>query len=152
MRLMSWLATALAVAIVVAALSAQEKPNFSGEWILTAPTDGPAGFCGQQCTITQDATAVTVTRMTQAGQQKSTFKLDGSESTNAGQGSQARGGALGKAMWDGNKLRLSQWPSALRGDASFVFSMNAGQMEVETSATTGSGIDVLRVRHTYRKN
>ena len=73
MRRMTVWAIAAAL-FLVGGLSAQEKPDFSGTWTITAPTDGPNIVCGQQCTITQDATSLTVTRMTQAGGQlKKTF-------------------------------------------------------------------------------
>src|SRR6187402_1755799 len=106
MRRMSWLATATAAVLFAAGLSAQGKPDFSGKWTNTAPAAAPGGgapgggapgggappgggggrggggrggggFCGQECTIMQDATSLTVTRTTQAGEQKATYKLDG---------------------------------------------------------------------------
>src|SRR5687768_5772954 len=126
MRRISLLATAAATVLFVAGLSAQAKPDFSGKWTLVpgdaaaAPGGGGGGggrgggrggggggqFCGQECTITQDATTLTVTRTTQAGEQKAMYKLDGSESKNTQQG---RGGAtevVSKAAWDGSKISI----------------------------------------------
>jgi len=100
---------------------------------------GGGGFCGQECTIAQDATSLTVTRTTQAGEQKATYKLDGSESKNPG-----RGGAdvVSKAMWDGAKLTITTQQPGRDGGPGVTqkvsVAMNAGMMEVET-ATEGGG-------------
>ena len=97
MRRMAIALTAAAL-LISAGLSAQ-APNFAGKWTLVPPPDAAAGgggggkgggkggggggqFCGMECTITQDAKALTVTRTTQAGEVKATYNLDGTESTN----------------------------------------------------------------------
>jgi hypothetical protein len=129
MRTVSTLFTGLATLLLVAGLSAQAKPDFSGKWTLVpdpnaaaaAPAGGGGGgggrgggrgggggqFCGQECTVAQDATTLTVTRTTQAGEVKAVYKLDGSESKNmqAGRGGQTE--VVSKAMWDGNKVSIS---------------------------------------------
>jgi hypothetical protein len=106
-------------------------------------------LCSQQCTITQDATSLTIRRMVPpvAGT-TTTFILDGSEHK---VGDDPRMGA-NRAMWDGNKLRISMMTgSAVLGRMDVVFSMNAGQMEVETS-TTGGIIQSTPRKATYTKN
>jgi len=168
MRRISFLATALAMTLLVAGLSAQGKPDFSGKWTLVPdPNAAPAGgggggggggrggggrgggggaqFCGQECTITQSATELTVTRMTQAGEQKNVYKLDGSESKNAGRG----GEVVSKAMVEGGKLMIStQLPGRDGGagvTAKTTVSMAGGMMEVETDAGRGA------TKQTYKK-
>jgi hypothetical protein len=139
-------AWAMSVAMLfVNCVSAQEKPNFSGEWTVTTPDGEATGFCGQQCTITQDATSLTVTK--RGSQQKWTFKLDGSETTIAAPRSSR--GLVFRAMWDGSTLRIVSplVPTAPAG-ASIVFSMNAGQMDVETSIPDRAH----HSKHTYKKN
>jgi hypothetical protein len=60
---------------------------------------GPAG--PQNLTITQTATEFTIERETPNGVMKTVYKLDGSESTNAG----GRGGEVkSKSAWEGSKL------------------------------------------------
>ena len=103
---------------------------------------GGGGFCGQECTIAQDATTLTVTRTTQAGETKAVYKLDGSESKNQQQG---RGGAtevVSKAKWDGNKLSISTDQPGRDGapvTRVTVVTMNAGNMEVENQVAGGGG-------------
>ncbi|HEX5110590.1 MAG TPA: hypothetical protein VFV95_19195 [Vicinamibacterales bacterium] len=166
MRRISFLATAIATALLVAGLSAQ-KADLSGKWTLVpdpnaAPPGGGGGgggggrgggrggggggFCGQECTITQDATTLTVTRTTQAGEQKAVYKLDGSESKNPG-----RGGAevVSKAMWEGNKVSISTQQPGRDGGPGVTVNMKVGvtggQMEVETDAGRGPQ------KQTYKK-
>jgi hypothetical protein len=175
---MSWLATAAATALFVAGLSAQGKPNFSGKWTMVpdpaaaaapapgggAPGGGGGGrgggrggggggqFCGQECTITQDATTLTVTRTTQGGEQKAVYKLDGTESKNSQAG---RGGetteVVSKAMWEGNNIAISRDVAGRDGGApttvKTVIAMNAGQMEVENQGGRGGA-----AKQVYKKN
>ena len=69
---------------------------------------GGAGFaCGMECTIAQDATSLTVTRTTQAGELKTVFKLDGSESKNTITMGENKMDAVSKATWEGSKLVIS---------------------------------------------
>ena len=177
MRRMSWLATAAVMTLFVAGLSAQGKPDFSGKWTLVpdpaaaaAPAPGGGGpgggggrgggrggggggqFCGQECTITQDATTLTVTRTTPGGEQKAVYKLDGSESKNSQAG---RGGetteVVSKAAWEGNNIAISREVAGRDGGpptaVKTVIAMNAGQMEVENQGGRGGG-----AKQVYKKN
>lgn len=162
MRRISFLATAIATFALIAGLSAQGKPDFSGKWSLVpdpnaaAPAGGGGGggrgggrggggFCGQECTIAQDATSITITRTTQAGEQKATYKLDGSESKNAGRG----GEVVSKATWDGAKITIAGTNPGRDGGPGVAtkttVSMNGGQMEVETDNGRGAN------KQTYKK-
>ena len=89
--------------------AAQTPPNFAGKWTIVPDPSAPAGRggfggLGQSATITQDATTMTITRSTQAGEFTSTYKLDGSESKNTlnFQGNAVE--QISKAKWDGSKL------------------------------------------------
>ena len=174
MRRISLLATAAATVLFVAGLSAQAKPDFSGKWTLVpgdaaaAPAGGGGGggrgggrgggggggqFCGQDCTIAQDATTLTVTRTTQAGEQKAVFKLDGSESKNTQQG---RGGAtevVSKAAWDGSKITISRSQAGRDGGAPVnvktVISMTGATMEVENIV---EGAPAAAPKQVYKKS
>jgi len=96
----------LAVVLAVPSLAFAQAPNFSGKWIQDMEkSDPPMGGRGpagpQNLTITQTATEFTIERETPNGVQKTVYKLDGSESTNAG----GRGGEVkSKSAWEGSKL------------------------------------------------
>ena len=100
----------LAVVLAVPSLAIAQAPNFSGKWIQDMeksdpPPQGMGGGRGpagpQNLTITQTATEFTIERETPNGVQKTVYKLDGSESVNAG----GRGGEVkSKSAWEGSKL------------------------------------------------
>jgi polyisoprenoid-binding protein YceI len=102
------LATIVATLCLAAAASAQ-TPNFAGKWTMVpdpAATGGMGGGLGQEATITQDATSITIKRTTQMGEFTSTYKLDGSESKNTItiQGNSID--QLSTTKWDGGTLKV----------------------------------------------
>jgi len=109
MRRMASVVAAIAVVCLASGLSAQ-APSLAGKWTLVPDPNAPAAggggrggrggggfgqFCGMECTITQDATSLTVSRTTQAGETKTTYKLDGTESKNT-QDMSGRGSLLAR--------------------------------------------------------
>ena len=162
---------AVAVVLFAAGLSAQGKPNFTGKWTMqpdpnAAPPGGGGGGggggrggrgggfggggafnCGMECTIAQDANALTVTTTGANGETKRVFKLDGSDSKIDMPG---RGGAAGttetaKAMWDGNNIVISMTRSIDRGGSPMsitsktTIAMEGGNMTVQTATDAGQG-------------
>jgi hypothetical protein len=145
----------LSVAVVVlmaVGLVAQTKPSFAGEWKKVA--DQGQSEPGIDLTITQSATAMTVDY--RAGSQapapgKLTYKLDGSVSRNtlAGRGGAAPTEQVSKAMWAGNSLVVSTTTGT--GEEKRTFSMESGNLIVETSAPARSGGTPTSTRVTYKK-
>jgi hypothetical protein len=154
-----------AAALVLAAAStfAQGKTNFAGKWTLVVDPaaaggggrggrggGGGGGFaCGPECTITQDAATLTVTRTTQAGEQKFVVKLDGSESKNTVMG---RGGEateqVSKATWAGANLVITT--TLPNGEAKVTLSIDGGNLVVDRSAPGREGTPVT-TKQTYKK-
>jgi hypothetical protein len=133
-----------AVGLLFAAteVSAQDKPNFAGKWTLVADQGGGGGGgggrgggrggLGAEATIAQDASTLTITRATQAGETKAVYKLDGSESKNT---MTMRGGTVeqtSKARWEGSKLIITT-------------SMMMGENAVETTMALSLGADGVLV-------
>ena len=148
MRRVSALLGAAAVLLWATSAYAQ-KTNFAGTWVREAPAGGAAagggggrggggGGWGNEATITQDATTMTVKWM--AGREGTTpnervYKLDGTESKNM----VARGGGepmaiVSKATWDGPKLVIKTTTQA--GEQTQVVSIEGGKL---TIATTNPG-------------
>src|SRR5688500_1118181 len=91
--------TAALMTAMFVGLSAQTKPNCAGQWMFQVDPNaavpaargrgnarsggGARGWppCGVECTITQDATTLTFIRTTQPGEQKTEYKLVGTEAT-----------------------------------------------------------------------
>jgi hypothetical protein len=98
---------ALIAATTIAA--AQAPPSFAGKWTLVPDPNaaGGMGGLGQEATITQDASTMTITRTTQMGTFTSNYKMDGTESKNtlSIQGNTVE--QVATAKWDAGKLRVN---------------------------------------------
>jgi hypothetical protein len=156
MRRVTAILSGAAVVLMAAGLVAQAKPSFAGEWKIVGDPDsgGGRGEPGIDLTITQSATAMTVEY--RAGGQapapvKLTYNLDGSMSKNmmAGRGGGAPTGQVSKAMWAANKLVVTTTTDA--GEEKRTFSMEGGDLVVETSAPTRNGGAPNITKVTYKK-
>lgn len=151
-RVTAMLSVAVAVVLMAAGLGAQAKPSFAGEWKKVA-ADGQ-GEPGIDLTITQSATAMTVEY--RAGGQapapvKLTYNLDGSVSKNmtAGRGGGAPTEQVAKAMWAGNTIVVTITTGA--GEEKRTFSMEAGDLVVQTSAPARNGGAPNITKVTYKR-
>lgn len=114
MRRSALFLTAAALVVGAANLSAQTV-NFSGTWTPVVdpnapPPQGRGGGGGNgPMTITMDAKTMTITRTTQAGETKTVYNLDGSDSKNtmAGRNGAAGVEVISKAKLDGGKVIVS---------------------------------------------
>ena len=155
MRRVTAILSVAAVVLMAAGLVAQAKPSFAGEWKIVGDPDGGGGRSGPgiDLTITQSASAMTVEY--RAGQApapgKLTYNLDGSTSKNmvAGRGDSAQTEQVSKAMWAANKLVVTTTTGA--GEEKRTFSMEGGDLVVETSAPARNGGAPTISKVTYKK-
>lgn len=156
------LTAVLVVAMATGMALAQAPPNFAGKW--TAVPDpngggggrGMGGGLGQEATITQDGSTLTITRTTQMGTFTSTYKLDGSESKNS---LNIQGNAveqLSTAKWDGGKLNVHTKMDFGGNpvETSMVMSLDpSGSLVVESTRPDfqGGGAPIT-TKTTYKKN
>jgi hypothetical protein len=137
-----------AVVLPAPALVAQAKPSFAGEWKKVVPGDG-RGEPGMDLVITQGATSMTVedTR----GPAKLTYQLDGSASRNtiAGRAGGAPAELVSRAMWAGNSIVVTTTTGA--GEEKRTFSMDGGNLVVETSAPARKGAAPTVSKVTYKR-
>jgi len=132
----------LAVVLAVPSLAFAQAPNFSGKWIQDMEkSDPPMGGRGpagpQSLTITQTAAEITLERETPNGVMKTVYKLDGSESVNAG----GRGGEVkSKSAWDGSKLvtKYSRTMGEVTVDVTETRSLEADGTLTVVSVTKGA--------------
>ena len=132
----------LAVALAVPSMAFAQAPNFSGKWIQDMEkSDPPMGGRGpagpQNLTITQTATEFTIERETPNGVTKTVYKLDGTESVNAG----GRGGEVkSKSAWDGSKLvtKYSRTMGEVTVDVTETRSLEADGTLTVVSVTKGA--------------
>lgn len=156
MRRVTAILSLAAVVLMAAALVAQAKPSFAGEWKIAGDPDSGSGRGGPgiDLTITQSATAMTVEY--RAGDQapapvKFTYQLDGSVSKNmiAGRGGGAPTEQISKAMWAANKLVVTTTTGA--GEEKRTFSMEGGNLVVDTSAPAPNGGAPNITKVTYKR-
>jgi hypothetical protein len=165
MRRVTALLGAAAVVLWATSAFAQAKPNFAGTWVREAPAGGAAaggggggrggggGGWGNEPTITQDATTLTVKWM--AGREgttpnERTYKLDGSESKNM----VARGGGepmaiVSKATWEGSKLVIKTTTQA--GEQTMAVSLEGGNLVIETTNPGREGGAPTTNKAVYKK-
>jgi hypothetical protein len=95
-----------ALALSVGHVLAQAPTNFTGKWTVIATPNSNA-VLGQEATIAQDAKTLTVTRTTQAGEIRSAYNLDGSESKNTVPARNISMELVSKVKWDAGKLVIT---------------------------------------------
>jgi opacity protein-like surface antigen len=151
---------AAAVLLMATLVSAQAPPNFAGKWSLVpdpnAQAGGGRGGLGQSATIVQDASTLTITRTTPAGEFTSTYKLDGSESKNTLNFNGNAIEQLSKAKWDGAKLIVNTTMNFDGNpvETSMVMSLDAGgNLNIESTRPDfqGGGAPIT-TKATYKKN
>ena len=167
MRRITAALSAAAVVIAMAGLAAQAKPSFAGKWTMdpaSAPAHRPAavvaaargggrgGGLGQEMTITQDATTLTIEYMG-GGQApapiKLVYKLDGTESKNTVMARGASTEQVSKAMWAGNNIVVAT--SMGGGELKRTFALEGGNLVVTTEAPGREGGAPTSTKVTYKK-
>ena len=143
---------ATAVLAVATMAFAQAKPDFSGTWApdaaaapaAPAGTGGGGGGGGRgmagPMTVKQAGDTLTIERTMGDNKVTQTYKLDGSESKNAGRG----GEVVSTAKWDGSKLVITT--KTENGDQVQTWSMEGGNLTIERTGGRGAG------KTTYKKS
>jgi hypothetical protein len=131
-------------AILLATVVSAQTPNFAGKWTLVpdpAAAGGMGGGLGQEATITQDATSMTIKRTTQMGEFTSTYKLDGSESKNTITIQGNTIDQLSTAKWDGGTLKV---------DTTMSFDGNPVQVSMKMSLDASGNLLVESTRPDFQ--
>lgn len=148
MRHKAWTGALVLAAAVT--LVAQKTPDFSGTWTLDAsksemPQMGGmggrsgAGMGDVTLTITQTADTLTIAQKMGEMSRTLTYKLDGSESVNAGM----RGGEVkSTSKWDGDKL-ITESTQTMNGPT--------GEMTIRSKETRSLAADGTMVVNTTRE-
>jgi hypothetical protein len=136
---------------------AQSKPNFAGKWTLVMDANvqpgGPYGELGRNPVVTQDAKTLTVVTMQPAGELRSVYNLDGSESKNPITFGDVTVERLSTVKWDGAKLIISTKMN-LKGiitDSTQTWSLNSTGELVVDAVTNALGKQITSKR-TYKKS
>ena len=138
---------ATAVLAVATMAFAQAKADFSGSWApevdpaAAAPAGGGGGrgMGGGPMTVKQTATELTIERTAGENKITQTYKLDGTESKNAGRG----GETVSTAKWDGPKLVITT--KAGDTESTQTWSVTGGVLTIERTGGRGPS------KTTYKK-
>jgi hypothetical protein len=117
----------------------QEKPNFSGRWVLVSP----AGSAGQEQVVTQDATTLTTAHASSGHGHRSVYKLDGTESRNGIVSHGSEISTLSKASWNASQLTIESdtvYPDGRKRRATTVWSLDGdGRLVLELTESGPNG-------------
>jgi hypothetical protein len=144
MRVITGLVLLFAASIGVA--NAQQKPDFSGHWVMASPPDG----VGQEQVVTQNATTVTVAPAAGGAGPTLVYKLDGSENRTVLPDSVM----TSKAAWTGTQLTITGTATAPGGqtlDQTLVWSLDSeGHLIIEVQLVR-PGDSPTKTTMVYRK-
>ena len=144
---------AAAVFAVASVAFAQAKPDFSGTWTLdtsAAPAGGGqrGGGMGGPMVVKQTADTLTIERTRGENKVTTTYKLDGTESTNTMAGREgASVETKSVAKWDGSKLTITTKRPGQGGEmmeTSETWSLDAGNLTIERTGGRGASKQVYK--------
>ncbi len=150
MRFATALAAAWALSAVFTAPAAlargQQRPNFSGRWVIVQPEKG----AGQEQVIKHDDKILSKTPVSGRGGPPATYQLDGMEhrTVMSTQGEQIV--SVTKAVWEANTLVvtiLETYPNGMKLNVKEVWSFDAqGRLVIETSESAqGQKAPVMKI-------
>jgi len=150
MRFATAIAAACALAAVFTAPAAlavgQQRPNFSGRWVIVQPEKG----AGQEQVIKHDDKMLSKTPVGDRGGPPATYQLDGTEhrTVMAMRGEQIV--SVTKAAWEGNTLVvtiLETYPNGMKLNVREVWSLDAqGRLVVDaTESAQGQKPQVMKI-------
>ena len=132
----------LAAAIVLTtAAAAQQKPDFSGRWVITSPPEG----AGREQTVTQDEKTLSVEQAMSGGVRKTIYQLDGVERQQALPTRGQEIVVLSIASWDGDRIVISSrtsYPNGMKTQSREVWSLDSqGRLVIDYTeiGPTGPG-------------
>lgn len=156
---------AAALVLWTVGVAAQARPDFSGTWNLVPAADdagaaaggggrggrgGGRGGFGQTFTAAQNAETLTITRTTFGDQTlTTTYKLDGSESTNTIMGRGGEQQQISHATWEGQTLVIVT--EAANGESRMVLSMQGANLAIQATNPGRGGGDPVTTTQTYTK-
>ena len=136
------------IALFGVSAAAQEKPNFTGTWIVVAPAEG----AGQEQEVRHTPTTLSKGHGSEGGGHSATYKLDGTESRNELTSHGQPIVTLSKALWDGDKVVITSattYPDGRKLDTKEIWSLDStGRLVIEMSMTmTGMPAQSMTVVH-----
>ena len=140
----------VAVACVAAfsAVSAQKRPDFSGRWVLVAPSEG----AGTEMVLRQTATLLTNSHASEGDGHRLEYRLDGAEHTTKMKSHGTDIETVSRAVWQGDRLSITEtttYSPDRKLDQTMIWSIDEkGQLIIDLTATmTGRATEKTRLVH-----
>jgi hypothetical protein len=150
MRIPQLFVVIAAMLAAVTVTSAQEKPNFSGRWVVVSP----AADAGQEQTVTQTAATLTTGHASEGHGHRAVYKLDGTENRNVLTSHDEDIVTLSKASWSGTQLTITSdttYPDGRKWHTVQTWSLESeGRLAVEFSET-GMNAAPMTTRRIYTR-
>ena len=131
--------------LLAAAIGAQQKPDFSGTWVVVSPADS----AGQEETIKQDDKTLTKSHASEGGGHSRTVRLEGTEVRNVITSHGDEIVTLSKASWDGSLLIVTEtttYPDGRKSNSREVWSIDAeGRLNIEFTQTLDGKTTTIKV-------
>ena len=139
-------ASAAVVLVLGSGVRGQQKPDFSGTWVVVSPAEA----AGQVHTIKQDATTFTRAHASEGDGHSLAYKLDGSETRLVMPSHGQEIITLAKASWNGDRLVIVEavtYPDGRKLAKNTVWSVDGqGQLVMEfTEAFEGKPAQTRKV-------
>ena len=136
MNTLARIATATAMLAVVA--GAQQKPNFSGRWVVVSPEKG----AGSEQVVKHDDKTLSTEHASEGGGHRMIYQLDGVERRSAMPSHGAEIVILSRAMWDGDRIVITSqasYPNGMKTQSKEVWSLDAQDRLVIDFTESGPG-------------
>ena len=144
-------AAGVGLVLALTVMSAQDKPNFAGRWVLVSPAES----AGQEQIVTQDAMTLTTGHASEGHGHQMVYKLDGTAHRNVLVSHGADVVTISKASWNGSMLTLIEdttYPDGRKRHAERVWSLDAaGRLTVEfLESGPGASPTTMKLVYTRR--
>lgn len=130
--------------LAVLAAVAQEKPDFSGRWMIVIPVES----AGVEQVVKHDATTLSMSHASEGAEHAAVYKLDGSESRNVISSHGQDLTTLSKASWSGNTLIITSattYPDGRKLEQKQVWSLDGGSLVIELTEFRQGGSPLTTV-------
>jgi hypothetical protein len=130
---------ALAVVALSAVTVAQQKPNFSGRWVVVSPEKG----AGQEQIVKHDQKSLSTEHASEGGGHRMIYQLDGIERRNAIPSHGSEITMMSKAAWDADRIVITthtSYPNGMKTQSKEIWSLDPkGRLVIDYTETGPTG-------------
>lgn len=145
------LAATMVGVLTVTAAAAQQKPNFSGRWVIVSPAEG----AGQEQIVKHDEKTLSTAHASEGAGHSMLYQLDGATHRNAIPSHGSEIVILSTARWDGNRIVITSaasYPNGRKTESKEIWSLDdQGRLVIDfTETVDGKPGQTFKVIHTKK--